>query len=98
MQIYLEYLVQFPGSVHWAHDVVASLDNCTRDVPDLVHIVQQLSIMVKEATVDKVVAESKQWNMTTRADVFIITCIHIFYVKLVGYSLYMKNIFGLPLS
>ena len=70
--------MQFPGSIHWADDIVASLDNCTRDVSDLVHIVQQLSIMVKEATVDKVMAESKQWNVTTRVDIFIITCIHIF--------------------
>ena len=53
-------LVQCPGSVHGAHDIVASLDDRTRDVSYLVNILQQLAISVEEASIDKVVAEFRQ--------------------------------------
>ena len=69
-------LVQCPGSVHRADNIIAPLDDRTRNVSYLVNIVQQLSVGVKEATVDKVVAEFRQCSVTIRVDNFLKTGIY----------------------
>ena len=57
--------------LHWADKVVASLDDGAWDVADLVHLVQQLSVIVEEAAVDEVVAaigsEGKDYHASDSA-------------------------------
>ena len=52
----INHLVQIPGCFHWSNKVIAALDYDPRNVPDLVHSIEQMLWFIKPTSIDKVMA------------------------------------------
>ena len=53
------YFMQLPSSLHGSNSVISALDNGTRNVADLIHIVKEIAILWKPASMDEIVARGE---------------------------------------
>ncbi len=51
------HLMQLPGRLEGCDNVIATLDDGTRDVSNYVHVIQQLFIRAEETSIHKIMAE-----------------------------------------
>ena len=60
------YLVQIPSSLHWSDQIIPALDYGGRNMANTLYFVDQVTVLLEPATMDKVVtAQFKILNIIT---------------------------------
>lgn len=54
------YFMQLPSSLHGSNGVISALDNGTRNMADVIHIVKEIAVLRKPASMDEIVARGER--------------------------------------
>ena len=53
------YFMQLPSSLHGSNSIISALDNGTRNMANLIHIVKEIAVLWKLASMDEIVARGE---------------------------------------
>ena len=54
------YFMQLPSSLHGSNGVISALDNGTRNMADIIHIIKEIAVLRKPASMDEIVARGER--------------------------------------
>ena len=53
------YFMQLPSGLHGSNSIISALDNGTRNMANLIHIIKEIAILWKPASMDEIVARGE---------------------------------------